>query len=65
MTIPPRPPRTRPSLALRLLRNGIPLTLLIDLLDPEGMEVALAAELTPVDVALAPAPMPRRVVRRA
>ena len=43
-------------LAYRLLRDGIPPSLLIDLLDPEGMRVALAAELAPTDVALAPAP---------
>ena len=43
-------------LALRLLQGGVPPTLLIDLLDPEGMKLALAGELTPSDVALAPAP---------
>ena len=46
-------PRT---LASHLLREGIPPTLLIDLLDPEGMRQALAAELLEGDVALAPAP---------
>ena len=43
-------------LAYRLLTEGIPPTLLIDLLDPEGMRVALAAEVLESDVALAPAP---------
>ena len=43
-------------LALRLLQDGIPPTLLIDLLDPEGMRIALASELTAADVARAPAP---------
>jgi len=45
-----------PSLALHLLTHGIPPTLLIDLLDPVGMKIALASELTESDVALAPAP---------
>lgn len=49
-------PLVAPSLASRLLAGGIPLTLLMDLLDPEGMRIALAAELLPQDVALAPAP---------
>jgi len=44
------------SLAWRLLRDGVPPTLLIDLLDPAGLRVALAAELLPADVAAAPAP---------
>ncbi|MCW2601435.1 MAG: hypothetical protein JWM02_3264 [Frankiales bacterium] len=58
--------RTGPSLAFRLLTDGIPLSLLIDLLDPEGMKVALAGELLGSDVAWAPAPaLPRRVVRTA
>ena len=47
---------TAPSLALRLLEDGIPPTLLIDLLDPEGMRLALASELTESDVRRAPAP---------
>ena len=58
-------PRTGPSLALRMLRDGIPLTLLIDLLDPEGMKVALAAELLTRDVARAPAPVRERRRRTA
>ena len=49
-------PPAGPSLASRLLSDGIPLTLLIDLLDPEGMRIALAAELLVEDVTLAPAP---------
>ena len=53
-------PRT---LASHLLREGIPPTLLIDLLDPEGMRQALAAELLEQDVALAPAPPVPAVVR--
>jgi hypothetical protein len=47
---------TSTTLALRLLRDGIPPSLLIDLLDPEGMKIALASELTVSDVASAPAP---------
>lgn len=43
-------------LALHLLRNGIPPSLLLDLVDPEGMRRALAAELTACDVERAPAP---------
>lgn len=44
------------SLTMLLLTAGIPPTLLIDLLDPDGMRIALAGELTANDVALAPAP---------
>jgi hypothetical protein len=59
-------PRTGPSLALRLLTDGIPPSLLIDLLDPEGMKLALAGELTPSDVAETPAPaLPIGVARTA
>jgi hypothetical protein len=47
---------TTVTLASRLLADGIPPTLLMDLLDPEGMKIALAAELLAGDVALAPAP---------
>lgn len=54
-----------PSLALRLLTDGIPPSLLIDLLDPEGMKIALAGELTASDVALAPAPPLQRKTRLA
>ncbi len=53
-------PLAGPTLASRLLADGIPLTLLMDLLDPEGMRIALAAELLPQDVALAPAPPVRQ-----
>jgi hypothetical protein len=56
-------PRTGPSLAQRLLTVGIPPSLLMDLLDPEGMKIALAAELTPSDVAAAPAPADCRRLR--
>jgi hypothetical protein len=52
-------------LALRLLQDGIPPSLLIDLLDPEGMRAALAYELTASDVALAPAPDARRTALTA
>lgn len=45
-----------PDLSWTLLADGIPPSLLIDLLDPEGMRRALAAELVPGDVALAPSP---------
>lgn len=51
-------------LALRLLGAGIPPSLLIDLLDPEGMRVALAAELAASDVQQAPAPAVAGAVRR-
>jgi hypothetical protein len=55
-----------PSLALRLLTDGIPPSLLIDLLDPAGMKAALASELAGSDVAQAPAPaQPVRAVRTA
>ena len=50
-----------PSFAQRLLRTGVPLTLLLDLADPDGMRVALAAELLDSDVRLAPAPSEPRV----
>jgi len=56
----------RQSLAMRLLTDGIPPSLLIDLLDPEGMKIALAAELASSDVAQAPAPdLHARVARTA
>lgn len=56
----------RQSLVMRLLNDGIPPSLLIDLLDPEGMKIALAAELTSSDVAQAPAPdLPAKAVRTA
>ena len=45
------------TLAERLLRDGVPPSLLIDLFDPEGMRAALAAELLPTDVAQAPPPV--------
>ena len=54
-------PLASPTLASRLLTDGIPLTLLIDLLDPEGMRIALAAELLAQDVARAPAPPVRQI----
>ena len=44
------------TLAEQLLRDGVPPSLLIDLLDPEGMKAALASELLAADVAQAPAP---------
>lgn len=52
-------------LAQQLLEGGIPPSLLIDLLDPEGMKLALASELTPSDVLRAPAPATARQVRTA
>ncbi len=48
-----------------LLEEGIPPTLLIDLLDPEGMKIALAGEVTAADVRRTPAPAPARRVRSA
>jgi hypothetical protein len=54
------------TLAERLLRDGVPPSLLIDLYDLEGMVVALAAELLPADVDAAPAPAaPRSALRTA
>jgi hypothetical protein len=50
------------TLAEQLLRDGVPPSLLIDLLDLEGMFVALAAEVLESDVEGAPAPAER--VRR-
>jgi hypothetical protein len=43
-----------------LLDGGVPPSLLIDLLDPDGMRVALAGELTEDDVRRAPAPVARQ-----
>ena len=57
------PPATR--LSWSLLSGGVPPSLLIDLLDPEGMRMALAAELVPDDVRRAPAPTRARRVRTA
>ncbi len=53
----------RASLASRLLADGIPPSLLIDLLDPEGMKLALASELLANDIELAPAPPLERHLR--
>ncbi len=56
------------TLASRLLADGIPPSLLIDLYDPEGMKLALASELAANDVALAPPPplaLPLRSVQTA
>lgn len=44
------------TLAQVFLREGIPLTLLLDVHDPEGLKAALTAELLGSDVDLAPAP---------
>ena len=44
-------PLSGSSLAPRLLTEGIPPSLLIDLLDPVGMRLALAQELLAGDVA--------------
>ncbi|MBC7679057.1 MAG: hypothetical protein H7233_08715 [Pseudorhodobacter sp.] len=54
----------RPVL-LQLLLDGIPPTLLLDLLDPEGMRAALASELAPSEAALERARQPLRVARTA
>ncbi|MCU1586886.1 MAG: hypothetical protein JWN31_379 [Frankiales bacterium] len=53
----------RASLPWRLLSDGIPPSLLIDLLDPEGMKLALAGELLANDVELAPVPALERRLR--
>lgn len=47
------------TLAEQLLRDGVPPSLLIDLIDPEGMRAALTAELLATDVTHAPAPAER------
>jgi hypothetical protein len=52
------------TLAEHLLRDGVPPSLLIDLLDPEGMRAALAAELLPSDAAATPAPPESTAERR-
>lgn len=59
-------PRTAPTLAQQLLRDGIPPSLLIDLLDPEGMRAALVCELALLDVerALPPA-LEKSILRTA
>jgi hypothetical protein len=57
------PVRTGSTLAQRLLTEGVPPSLLMDLLDPEGMRIALAGELTAGDVAAAPAPAVLRRTR--
>ena len=48
--------QAQPTLFQHLLSEGIPSTLLIDLLDPEGMKAALTSELLVSDVQLAPPP---------
>ena len=53
------------SLSWALLTDGVPPSLLIDLLDPEGMRLALAGELAPDDVRRSPAPAPATRVRTA
>ena len=42
-----------PTVAQRLLEAGVPPSLLIDLLDPQGMKAALASEVLEHDVAQA------------
>ena len=55
-----------PTLAQRLLEGGVPPSLLIDLIDPEGMKAALASEVLVADVALAAVTTAlRRVLRSA
>ena len=43
-------PLASPTLVMRLLGDGIPPSLLCDLLDPVGMRVALASELALADL---------------
>jgi hypothetical protein len=57
--------RPGPTLAQRLIADGIPPTLLIDLLDPEGMRRALASELTVSDVDRAITPALVKWIRRS
>lgn len=61
----PAPYRPGLTLAQRLIADGIPPTLLIDLLDPEGMRRALASELTVSDVDRAVTPTAAKGVRRS
>ncbi|MCU1593698.1 MAG: hypothetical protein JWO12_1090 [Frankiales bacterium] len=58
-------PRTGPSLAWKLLQDGIPPSLLIDLLDPTGMKAGLAHELALLDVERALAPALQKWIRRS
>lgn len=58
-------PPPGPSLTWSLLSDGIPPSLLIDLIDPEGMRNALAAELTESDVARDLAPLIEKWIVRS
>ena len=60
-------PAPRPDPVMALLAAGVPLTLLCDLVDPNGLRTALASELLAGDVALSPAPArpARRSLRTA
>lgn len=51
----PSPLSTR--FVMRLLADGIPPSLLCDLLDPDGLRTALASELLGGDVARTPPPV--------
>lgn len=52
------------TLAERLMRDGIPPSLLIDLYDLDGMQAALASEVIADDVRAAPAPVETTAKRR-
>lgn len=52
------------TLAERLLRDGIPPSLLIDLYDLDGMQAALASEVLAADVHAAPTPVEVTAKRR-
>lgn len=54
-------------LSARLLADGVPPSLLIDLLDPDGMQRALAAELAEVEAArtLRETDVPAKALREA
>lgn len=58
-------PQTGPSLTWNLLSDGVPPSLLIDLIDPEGMRIALAAELTESDVTRDLAPLIEKWIVRS
>lgn len=63
----PEVPALSTRFVMQLLAEGIPLSLLCDLSDPNGMRTALASEVLAGDVARTPAPgrAPVRALRTA
>lgn len=59
----PSPLSTR--FVMRLLSQGVPPSLLCDLLDPDGLRTALAGELLSADVARTPAPPRAQPIARS